>query len=296
MKNLCLVILVIISSITGVYAVGDTLLAHYPLVTDGLDLSGQNQEMTLENTQFLEGGIYSNGIYIGNDTTGSLIQTPNIIGFDFDDFTISLQFKLDSYPTGQMPIIIAGPSWRWLGAYLEDSHLAFMANDFSEYVVTDNVPPLDRWNTIQLSYSKQYKQVVMYLNGVLVTDIEIPILFNNDDGMLLNDHGGTGSTFEGYWRRLEIFNTAQILGVETNNELSNIEVIASNDQLSIQVPMSEKDVSMQFVDVSGKKFDSYELSSGANSLSISNIDSGVYMLVFTNRFGNTATKKIILAH
>lgn len=296
MKTFYLVILIIIYSATGVFAVGDTLLAHYPLVTDGIDLSGNNEEMTLENTVFQDGGIYSNGIYIGSDTTGSLIQTPNIIDFNFDDFTVSLEFKIDSFPTGRMPIIIAGPSWRWLGAYLEDDHIAFMANDFEEYIVTDKVPQLNLWNTIQLSYSKQYKQVVMYFNGILVTELEIPILFHSNDGMFLNNHAGTGNTYKGIWRRLEIFNTAKILDIDTNNELSNIEVIVSYDYLRIIVPASERDVSMQLIDVSGNKLRYFELLPGVNSLSVSDLSSGIYMLVFNNSTGHKATKKILLAN
>jgi hypothetical protein len=57
----------------------ELLIAHYPLISDGIDLTGNNAAMTLQNTPFQNGGIYCNGIYVYSaEPNFCVAQTPPI--------------------------------------------------------------------------------------------------------------------------------------------------------------------------------------------------------------------------
>ena len=64
MKNIYFIsIAIVLFSFSSLSA--QTLLAEYPLLSDGVDISGNNAEMTILEAPFQNGGIYSNGIYTG---------------------------------------------------------------------------------------------------------------------------------------------------------------------------------------------------------------------------------------
>lgn len=296
MKKFSFLFVLLIVSLFTLNANPDSLLAQYPLVSDGIDVTGNNVEMMIKNAPFQNGGIYSNGIYIGNDTTGSLIKTPLLNDFNFEEFTISIDFRIESYPSSKNPILIGGALWRWIGAYVDGDHLAFMANDGSDYVITDEVITLDKWNILGLTYNKAQKQATMYFNGRLVADVFIPLLEHNDDGRFLNEHGGTGDTFKGLWRNLQTFNQIGLLAVAEFNELERIDVSVFHGYLKILLPQNEKDVNMQIIDVLGKQLGTHSLTEGAIRIHTGLIKSGTYLLVFTNSKGQKAVKKIFISN
>jgi len=69
-----------------------TLIAHYPLQSDGLDATGNNGPMILFNAPFKDGGVYCNGIYPGGDPDAAEIRTPTLEGLDPESFTASAEF------------------------------------------------------------------------------------------------------------------------------------------------------------------------------------------------------------
>lgn len=296
MKKFSFLFVLVIVSLFTLNANPDSLLAQYPLVSDGIDVTGNNVEMMIQNAPFQNGGIYSNGIYIGSDTNGSLIKTPLLNNFDFDEFTISIDFRIESYPSSKNPIIIGGALWRWIGVYVDGDHLAFMANDGSDYVVTDEVITLDKWNILGLTYNKVKKRATMYFNGRLVADEFIPFLEHNDDGRFLNEHGGTGDTYKGLWRNLQVFNQTGLLAIAEFNELEAIKVSVFQSYLKILLPSSEKDVNMKIVDILGKQLSTHSLTDGEISINTGLIKSGTYLLVFTNSKGQKAVKKIFISN
>jgi len=293
MKKFNFLFLAIIS-LFSLHAQTDSLLANYPLITDGIDATANNDDMTLKNAPFENGGVYSNGIYIGVDTTGSVIATPSINNFNFDQFTITVEFRIDSYPSSKNPVIIGGKSWRWIGAFIEDEHLAFMANDYSNYYVTDEVVELNTWNKLSISFSKKQKNAQLYLNGKLVYEELIPVLVHNDDGQFLNYHGGTGITFKGYWRNLKIFDTSGPAAIAENNPLNDIKVITNQRHVKIWLPSGEKEVNLQILDVVGKQLGSYRLTNRESIIHPQFSKTANYLLVFTNGKGQKAVKKVFI--
>ncbi len=291
MKKIYLTLVITLLTIAGLQA--QTLLAFYPLKSNGADTTGNNEDMFLKNASFSNGGVYSNGIYYGNDTMGSVIQTPAINKFDFNDFTVLLDFYVEEYPDFNKPIIIGGPSWRWLGAYLDEGgRLSLMANDGSDFFQTDEVVALNTWNTLALSYNKAEQQLRIYLNSKLITEGNVTDLTHNNDGKFINDHGGNGQTFKGYWRNLKIYNSSVVAGVAKNNELKGVEVLLIHNRLKVLVPPNEKSIEMQIIDMNGNKLNNTLLNTGPNELSISYLKTGNYLLVFRNKPGQQMVKKI----
>jgi len=269
------------------------LLAFYPFSSNGTDTTGKNEDAYLKNVDFSNGGVYSNGIYNGEDTTGSVIQTPSINNFNFDDFTVVLDFFVEEYPDFDKPIIIGGPSWRWLGAYMdENGMLTLMANDKTVFINTEKSAALNTWNTLALSYEKNTGHLRLYLNYMLIADENVTDLKHNNDGKFVNDHGGEGQTFKGYWRNLKIYNSSVVASIDISNELKGIDALLVGDQLKVLIPENEKNIEMHIINMSGNKLSSTALTSGTNIVNVSEMKSGSYLLLFVNRSGQGAVKKV----
>ncbi len=295
MKKITLTIAAVLLTLLSLNA-QDSLLANYPLVSDGLDITGNNEEMTLINAPFQNGGVYSNGIYLGNNEDGCEITTPTITDFNFDDFSVRLDFKIESYTEGKKPIIICGPSWRWMGAFTENDKLALMLNDMSDYFLTDEVVPLNQWNTLELSYIRNLKMAMMYLNGKLVSAQQVPMVEHNLDNRFTNEHGGNGLTFKGYWRDLSFFKTSQIAGIGDNNEIEGLVILVNRNRLQVTVPQDEKSVRMQIVNLNGVTLNTFELQAGTNNINTTTLRLGTYLLVFANEEGHRTVKKVMIAN
>lgn len=291
MKKIYFTLILGLLTVTGLHA--QTLLAFYPFSLNGIDTTGKNEDAYLKNVDFSNGGVYSNGIYNGDDTTGSVIQTSSINNFNFDDFTVLLDFFVEEYPDFDKPIIIGGPSWRWLGVYMdENGMLTLMANDKAIFVNTGKSAVLNTWNTLGVSYKKSTGNLRLYLNYMLIAEENVTELTHNNDGKFVNDHRGEGQTFKGYWRNFKTYNSSVVASIGISNELKGIDVLVVGDQLKVLIPENEKNIEMHIINMSGKKLSSTVLTSGTNIVNISKIKSGSYLLLFVNRSGQRAVEKV----
>ncbi len=272
-----------------------SLMANYPLTENGVDISGQNDSLYLNNVTFQNGGAYSNGIYAGNDTTGSEIITPPFTTFDYDNFTVYLDFKIETYPENREPIIIGGYLWRWIGAYVDGDKLAFMANDFSLYEITDKSIPLNQWNKLRISFKKEDDKCSLFLNDSLVSDYTILEFSSGDDSRFVNNHGGSGNTFKGYWKNLVFYNSSNPEGIDEISPFDNISVSHSDEYLIVNVPDKSGNIVMDVFDVQGIMLKTAWLSKGVNHCTI-NLREGVYMLRFKNSKGAVSVKKIMITN
>jgi len=270
-----------------------SLLASYPLTENGIDTSGQNDPMLLKNVVFENGGVYSNGIYSGNDTTGSQILTPPFTTFDYNNFTVLLDFKIDSYPENREPIIIGGYLWRWIGAYIDDGKIAFMANDFSTYDVSEISVPLNQWNSIRLSYNKEVGECYFYFNNNLVSSYLIAEFNSGDDPRFGNEHGGLGKTFKGYWKNLVFYNSSSIDGIPESNTLNTISINVNRSFLSIDVPIHTNGVDLSIVDLQGRIVNTSQLKPGLNTIHLSQKD-GVFLVILHKMNGERLARKIMI--
>ncbi len=290
MKRFLLLMVVFISTGFALCA-QNSLMASYPLTENGNDTTGQNDPMQLRNVVFENGGVYSNGIYYGNDTTGSEILTPPFPVFNYTNFTVQLDFYIDTYTYSREPIIIGGLLWRWIGAYIDEQKLAFMANDFSIYDVTEVTVPDKQWNNLRFSYNQETGICYFYLNHVLVSTYEISEFNSGDDPRFGNSHTGAGQTFYGYWRNLMFFNAASPDGVQEISSLKEIIIRSSDNQLLIIVPQSENGVVLTISDLQSRIIKTTKLSAGSNTIGLS-LNTGIYITSFTNPKGERFVKKI----
>ena len=266
-----------------------TLLAEYPLVEDGVDATGKNTDMTISKASFQNDGIYSNGIYYGSDTTGSYISTPQIEGFNFDDLTIKVDFFIDEYPENNIPIIMAGTSWRWLSAWLDGDKIALKVNNGIFYVVSDVVIPLNQWQTVSISYSKAEGEAKLYLGSTLVVTIEVEEITNGGNARLVNSDGGIGKAYKGYWKNLKVYDAASVANIEANL-MDNVSIKPLGNQIQIVVPFTSGDVNLQMFDMSGRNIGEFNLNQGKTFLNTPK-GNNIIMFVLTDNKGNRLARK-----
>jgi len=288
-KTILFISLFIVSVMIG--RAQNSLMANYPLTENGEDVSGQNETMLLKNILFENGGIYSNGIYAGDDTTGSQILTPPFPTFDYNNFTVLLDFKIDFLPENRQAIIIGGLLWRWIGAYIDNGNIAFMANDFTIYDISDIKVPVNQWNTLRFSYDINIGNCYFYFNNVLVSTYSINEFNSGDDPRFGNAHTGQGDTFKGYWRNLIFHNAASPDGIPLTSSFKNITVSIQNNNLFIDLPSNLKKVNITITDMQGRIVKTAELNSGTNTISLSSTPK-MYLVILHSSTGKKLVTKI----
>ena len=186
------------------------LIAHYPLISDGVDLTGLNASMTLENTPFQNGGIYCNGIYVHSSNTDYCVaQSPPINSFKFESFSISMDFFASEKIT--QPVWIIGTSCRWLGFYLRaDGTVALLYNNW-DFLTTPKTYSLNEWHNAKISFDGT--TVKIFLDNSLAGSLK----FGNGYVQLNYGTCGTadteigttnysnGEVFKGHVRNLEVY-------------------------------------------------------------------------------------------
>lgn len=224
MKKLYILLLFIFVVKTGYNQnlTGFQKIVDYPFSNNATDLTGNYSDATVLNAPYQNGGIYSNGKYSGNDTTGSYIRTPNITGLDLEKFAIKLDFKAD---TVGKDILICGYYWRWLTVYTNpDSTLELYANlnNSTGKVITTNFKVVPgTWYSLGMVFDSLFSHDLNIFidnsfvgNGVFLTHFN-----HQNDFTFSNENGGTAVTFKGHWKNLQIYNqctSAPVAGFSAN--------------------------------------------------------------------------------
>jgi hypothetical protein len=184
-----------------------TLIAHYPLLADALDATGNNDAMTLTNAPFQDGGVFCNGIYPGGDPAASIVQTPMIAGWDPESFTASAEFVISEYPPAGIvwrSIFMCGTSWRWMGVDIYSDGLLGLRYNNSIPIHTDQPVSLDTWHEAMISYDGTVGRGYLYLDGEWVCEIDfVPI--HHDFLNIATHNGASGRQFLGIFRELKVY-------------------------------------------------------------------------------------------
>jgi hypothetical protein len=180
-----------------------TLIATYSLFETAADATGNNADINLINTPYEDGGIYVNGNYVSVDPDSSDATTPHISALTFASFTISVDFKIASPYASTRPIIIAGRSWRWMGAKLRtDSRLTLFYNGIDGPVSTTAVTP-GTWHRLTLTHDGSIGR--LYLdNGLEASQAFIPN--DGNDRRITTSYTSSGTAFKGHLRNLKVYN------------------------------------------------------------------------------------------
>lgn len=289
MKKLYSIVITLLV-ITNLNLNAQTLLASYPLTADGVDMTGNNSEMSISEAPFQNGGIYSNGIYYGNDPAGSHIQSPQIADFDFDNLTVKVDFFLEEHPEFSMPIIMCGTSWRWMSAWMFEDKIALKVNNGSIQETSEVVVDLNQWHTVSVSYNKAEGKAMLYLNYELVLTLEVAELTHGENARVVNSDGGIGNTYKGYWRNLDIYNSSVVASVD-NKIMESIDIKSLGGQVQINIPFDNNGIDLQMIDLSGRNIGEYKLSQGTNNIIVPQ-GNNVIMFVLTDQKGNQSVRKL----
>jgi hypothetical protein len=176
-------------------------MAQYPLTSNGNEASNLTTPMILVNAPFVAGGVYCNGIYEGN-AGYCKVSTPKITGFNFNQFSISAQFK--AAEVKDMPVFVGGNSYRWIGFYLfANGHVGLLYNNSNKkdcglsYNTTS-------FYTATVTYNGTTAR--LYLNGTLACTQNFALSQGGDSDIGTTNYG-TGGVFKGTFGNLRIYRT-----------------------------------------------------------------------------------------
>ena len=186
------------------------LIAHYPLTSDGIDVTGNNGPMLLQNTPFQNGGIYCNGIYsYSSDPDFCLAQTPPINELNFESLSISMDFYVSEKKT--QPVWVIGTSCRWLGFYLYDDGTVTLLYNNWDVLTTSKTYSLNEWHNGKVTFDGT--TVSIFLDDNLAGSLKfgdgyVPL---NSTGCGTSDteigvtNFSNGHVFKGHARNLEVY-------------------------------------------------------------------------------------------
>jgi len=178
-------------------------IARYTLNYSRVDSTGMNPDITLTNAPFQpNSSVYSNGIYPYGNPSGCTIQTPILSGFNFNNFKVSFEFRVDSLPTYRKPIIVGGSSYRWIGANIDPNGTISMLWNNTNFTSSSKSVPLGTFNTAVIQYNGSVAE--LYLNGQLACSQAFKPI-NCGDANFQNTNYSNSSTFLGYIRNLTVY-------------------------------------------------------------------------------------------
>lgn len=183
------------------YPRAEVLLAHYPLTSSGVDLTGNNDSMIIVNASFQEYSIYCNGVY-ANSPGGHNVMTPKIKNFNFNSFAICFDFKAEELK--RQPVITCGTSYRWMGLRLNsDGTVSLLTNNSTYTAGTENYQA-NQWYNARLTYDGT--TACLYIDGNLAASVTDTLVHGTDANMGSNNFS-SGTAFQGYLKNLKIFDS-----------------------------------------------------------------------------------------
>jgi len=186
------------------------LIAHYPLSSDAIDATGRNDDMTLVNTPFEDGGIYVNGIYrYFSDPNYSIAETPHLNALKFKSFSISVDFKVEEKRT--QPVFVVGASCRVIGYYLSESGTVDLLYNNWDHFTTQTNYTVNTWHnakitfdgtTVMLFYDDELAGSLKFGDGYVPLDYDS---CSNDDSKILVTNYSSGENLKGYIKNLQVY-------------------------------------------------------------------------------------------
>ena len=190
----------------------ENLLAYYTLNGTNKESTGNYTPINLVNAPFVNEGVYCNGIYIHsgeNVADYCLIETPPILDFNYQDFTISVDFNVSQYPQyDNMPVIIGGSSHRWIGAHLNSRGEVGILYNNQNREDCGGQYNLDTWHNIISTYDGKTGKLLLDNNLLCEIAFSINTGGGERDKKILTTNYSNGTTFKGYIRNLKIYKAA----------------------------------------------------------------------------------------
>ena len=188
---------------------GETLLANYVLANNLQDATGNNAAIGLfgnptpPSLPTPGNGVCSNGVYIGS-VNGQNIQTPNIVGFNPLNFSIDVDFNINSNNSN---IITGGNSFRWIGINVNAAGKIGILYNNSNNVYSSASVTLGVWHTASITYAANIAS--LYFDGLLVLTQNTGALVTGGNLNFTTTNFSNGMSLNGCIENLQIngFNT-----------------------------------------------------------------------------------------
>jgi hypothetical protein len=210
-----------------------SLMAWYPLNGTPNDTLEQYPAMKLTNTPFQAGGgIYCNGVYIGNGAPDRCdAETPKMPISFFKGFTLAFDYKADSFLSGAKPVMVGGAGWRWIAVnVVADGSVQLYYNNGS--VVTSSYTwPFDLWHHAVLTYDSSRAQGRLFIDGLLACTASFTIIHGapSYDWTFSVNNRGAGSTFKGMLKDVMIYSSPDaVVGIGENGGVPPVGVCVTN--------------------------------------------------------------------
>ena len=172
---------------------------------------------------------------MGNCNNGGPIITPSINIDRTKSFSFELDFKMDELKN--MPILVAGTSYRWLGIEVNSSgNPGILYNNATRTYDSNTQLVSNKWYRAKIEYD--FGVIKLYIDNNLVKtagSTSSSITFAAEaqgttfDEVLTNYNYSNGQVYKGYWKNLKVFDSAKNqnyeIGFQISSPLNGQEVI-----------------------------------------------------------------------
>ncbi len=256
---------------------GMSKIANWTLINTASDSLGNYNDIQLINASYAgANGVWSNGIYKGDDPNGCEITTPPIT-WTLQRWGISVEILPKSNILNT--ILVGGPLWRWMELFVNaQGKFSVDFNDDPNLRITSPIAvDTTQWYRVAVTYVNGVGK--LWINGQLADSVTVGTLAFHEDSSLVNYHGGRGSAYKGYMRRLTVYGatTPSSLGNQMATVPLHVWYDGDQDQLFISDLGSGRYFGV-IRDLKGRVVRTFSWRNGALSLSLSDVPSGVYTL------------------
>lgn len=182
-----------------------SLLAHFPLTTNGNDTTGNGNSTIINDGVFSGGGVYFKGTY-----QTSFGQTNDIEGLKSTPFSISCDFKIDgTFGNGIYPVFVDGGNRLAALTIVSNGSTmkaAMFANDNAMSDTSTKIINPNQWYNGKLNYDR--KKLSLYIDDVWVLDMPIVIVNRNGgatSNAIYSQNTANGKAFKGWWKNLKVY-------------------------------------------------------------------------------------------
>jgi hypothetical protein len=136
------------------------------------------------------------------DPSGCEILTPTLADFNFDQFSVHIEFRPTLPQSG--PVVVGGTSHRWIGFLLnEDGTTSLLYNNSGRQQCNEGVRyQSNEWHDAVLTYKGVTAQ--LFLDGTLACQVDFDLDHSSDANFGTGNYS-SGRVFEGWVRGLRIY-------------------------------------------------------------------------------------------
>lgn len=282
----CLFIFVFTSAINSIQAQnldlsGLELVAHYELLTDGSDITGNYDSMGLVKPIFDEKGLFCRGCYTGFGIDSCVIITPNIDDLGKERFVVQVDFYPLSFP-GFNPVFSIGEQSRAL-AYQTDSEgaLILLTNNSNNDTISGLQIDTAVWYNAAILHDRSDSTTQVFLNDQLIYTKKAYLNFRvgtvRAEYQISSSNFGYGRAFHGYWQNLKVYTVGESTSAKDLDEDEPIILYPNpvEDVLYIN-SVTGLDLKYTVLNAQGAIIKNGNLVD--QSISVSGLGSGVYLL------------------